>query len=225
MRVSGGYSRFSLGVYRAGNRNGWHRLTDDAACYLTTGFAVGCLFRRPHPIRTEQAMSSSAEDPGHAAITASAAGARCVVSILVWHLGSRSTGSLCGQRAFAGIVQIWRQSARNLGLFVVDLLALGFSQSEFRDSQPNAARRTKWVPWMMFLWTLPFMWIAVTMSVRRVADVGDSPWLGLLVVIPIVNYCFMLWACLRRGGQEVELGSSHSDPPRSSEQRRAGSRL
>jgi uncharacterized membrane protein YhaH (DUF805 family) len=53
----------------------------------------------------------------------------------------------------------------------------------------------EWLPWTLFLWTLPFLWIAVTMSVRRAADAGKSPWLGMLVLIPIVNLAFMLAMC------------------------------
>ncbi len=72
----------------------------------------------------------------------------------------------------------------------------------------------EWLPWAMFLWTLPFMWIAVTMSVRRVADSGDSPWLGLLVVIPIINYCFMLWACLAPTDADVTWSAYRPTPTR-----------
>lgn len=42
------------------------------------------------------------------------------------------------------------------------------------------------------LWTLPFLWIAVSMSIRRAAFVGYSPWLGLLVLVPVVNLITML---------------------------------
>lgn len=54
----------------------------------------------------------------------------------------------------------------------------------------------EWLPWAWFLWTLPFLWVAVTMSVRRAADAGSSPWLGLLVLIPIINLVFMFALCL-----------------------------
>ena len=37
----------------------------------------------------------------------------------------------------------------------------------------------EWLGWAWFFWTLPFLWIAVTMSVRRAADAGRSPWVGL----------------------------------------------
>lgn len=53
-----------------------------------------------------------------------------------------------------------------------------------------------WLGWAMLVWSLPFLWIAISMSVRRAADAGASPWLGLVVLIPIVNLIFMLVMCL-----------------------------
>ncbi|HUG18396.1 MAG TPA: SRPBCC family protein [Planctomycetaceae bacterium] len=49
----------------------------------------------------------------------------------------------------------------------------------------------EWVAWTMFWWTLPFVWIALSMSVRRAADAGFSPWFGVLVLIPVVNFFIM----------------------------------
>ena len=45
------------------------------------------------------------------------------------------------------------------------------------------------VTWLLF--TLPFVWIAVAMSIRRAADIGISPWVGLLVLIPLLNVLVM----------------------------------
>lgn len=39
---------------------------------------------------------------------------------------------------------------------------------------------------------MPFLWIGVTMSVRRAADAGVSPWLGVLFLLPGINYLAML---------------------------------
>lgn len=54
----------------------------------------------------------------------------------------------------------------------------------------------EWLPWVLFLWTLPFLWIAISMSVRRSADTGASPWLGLMVLVPVVNLFYMVYMCL-----------------------------
>ncbi len=52
--------------------------------------------------------------------------------------------------------------------------------------------------WLLF--TLPFVWIAIAMSVRRAADVGISPWFGLLMLIPLVNLAVMCLLALLRTG-------------------------
>lgn len=54
----------------------------------------------------------------------------------------------------------------------------------------------EWVPWGIFIWSLPFLWIAVGMTVRRTVDAGFSPWQGLLVLIPFANLIWMLTLCL-----------------------------
>lgn len=49
--------------------------------------------------------------------------------------------------------------------------------------------------WALAAWALlalPFMWIGMSMTVRRAADAGASPWLGVLFFIPFVNYVVML---------------------------------
>lgn len=49
---------------------------------------------------------------------------------------------------------------------------------------------------VLALWTLPFAWIGLSMSVRRALDAGRSPWLGFLFLVPVVNYVAMLGLCL-----------------------------
>jgi hypothetical protein len=53
----------------------------------------------------------------------------------------------------------------------------------------------EWVVWALFTWTLPFLWIAISMSVRRASDAGISPWWGMVVLVPLVNLLFMLTMC------------------------------
>jgi uncharacterized membrane protein YhaH (DUF805 family) len=45
------------------------------------------------------------------------------------------------------------------------------------------------------LWTLPFIWIGASMSVRRAVDAGRPAWTGLLFFVPIVNYVMMIVLC------------------------------
>jgi uncharacterized membrane protein YhaH (DUF805 family) len=47
----------------------------------------------------------------------------------------------------------------------------------------------------LVLWTLPFLWIGATMTVRRTVDAGRSAWYGLLFFVPVVNYLVMIALC------------------------------
>ena len=44
----------------------------------------------------------------------------------------------------------------------------------------------------MVVFALPFLWIGVSMTIRRAVDAGKSPWLGLLFFVPGVNYLTMI---------------------------------
>jgi hypothetical protein len=54
----------------------------------------------------------------------------------------------------------------------------------------------EWVGWAMILLTFPFLWIALSMSVRRAADAGISPWAGMIVLVPMVNLLWMVILCV-----------------------------
>jgi uncharacterized membrane protein YhaH (DUF805 family) len=68
-----------------------------------------------------------------------------------------------------------------------------------------------WLGMAWLLWTLPFLWIAVTMSVRRAAYLNLSPWLGLLVLVPVVNLVTMVvLACIPdRWSQPIPAAEQH----------------
>ncbi len=53
----------------------------------------------------------------------------------------------------------------------------------------------EWLGWGLFVWSVPFIWIALGMSVRRSAAAGLSPWLGTAVLIPGVNLALMAVLC------------------------------
>src|SRR5437867_7164757 len=53
----------------------------------------------------------------------------------------------------------------------------------------------RWLGWPQLVWTLHFLWVAVSMSVRRAANAGLSPWLGLVVLVPWLNCLLMLALC------------------------------
>jgi hypothetical protein len=50
--------------------------------------------------------------------------------------------------------------------------------------------------WTMIGLALPFLWIGVSMSVRRTLDAGLPPMLGFLFLIPGVSYLLMLGLCV-----------------------------
>ena len=43
----------------------------------------------------------------------------------------------------------------------------------------------------MAIWSLPFAWVGLSMSVRRAADAGLPPVLGLVFCVPVLNYALM----------------------------------
>jgi hypothetical protein len=68
--------------------------------------------------------------------------------------------------------------------FVNPLLSI--RQQYLADPAPE------WLSWAIFLWSFPFLWIAVSMSVRRAVNAGATAWLGLMVIVPVVNLVVML---------------------------------
>jgi uncharacterized membrane protein YhaH (DUF805 family) len=50
---------------------------------------------------------------------------------------------------------------------------------------------------LLVVLALPFLWIGLSMSVRRAADAGRSPWLGVGFLIPMLNYLTILYLCLQ----------------------------
>ncbi|HEU4452869.1 MAG TPA: DUF805 domain-containing protein, partial [Longimicrobium sp.] len=50
-----------------------------------------------------------------------------------------------------------------------------------------------WLAAALVAWTLPFVWIGVSMTLRRAVDAGKSPWLCLLFFVPVLNYVLLLW--------------------------------
>ena len=45
---------------------------------------------------------------------------------------------------------------------------------------------------MLAIWTLPFLWIGVSLTMRRAIDAGGSAWAALVFFIPGFNYLLML---------------------------------
>ncbi|NBP82203.1 hypothetical protein EBU58_16165, partial [bacterium] len=129
------------------------------------------------------------------------------------HLRSRSrlltAVASCGQLWFGLEPRVLRASyaASGLGLAVfkyvceailmlavagVWLSPLDFLNPSLLARQELLLAAPEWLGWAYFAWNLPFVWIAISMSVRRASTAGWSPWLGLFVLLPVVGLVEML---------------------------------
>ncbi|HEU0107614.1 MAG TPA: hypothetical protein VFT38_15650 [Vicinamibacteria bacterium] len=63
-------------------------------------------------------------------------------------------------------------------------------------------------------WTLPFLWIGVSMTMRRAEDAGLSPFLALLYFLPLVNYVTMLTLCIVPSRPRAARSVHAADEPR-----------
>jgi hypothetical protein len=86
--------------------------------------------------------------------------------------------------------------------YAVDVLLLwaatGIVWSPLLYVNPSWGTRTMsfgeispWVVWAMVIWSLPFLWIGTSMTMRRAVDAGLSPWVGTLFFFPVVNWLAM----------------------------------
>ena len=58
----------------------------------------------------------------------------------------------------------------------------------------------EWALALMIAWTLPFLWIGLSMSLRRALDAGIHPVVALLFLVPGLNYVLMVvLACVPSG--------------------------
>ncbi|HEX2675372.1 MAG TPA: DUF805 domain-containing protein, partial [Polyangiales bacterium] len=56
----------------------------------------------------------------------------------------------------------------------------------------------------MALWSLPFLWIGMAMTLRRCADAGMRTRLSLLFLVPIVNYFLIVALCVAESSELPE---------------------
>jgi hypothetical protein len=67
-------------------------------------------------------------------------------------------------------------------------------------------RDVKWLPFVLAIIALPFLWIGVSMSIRRGGDAGLSPWVGTVFLVPIFNYLLMLALAVLPSRPELHAG-------------------
>lgn len=60
----------------------------------------------------------------------------------------------------------------------------------------NLQGTPSWLLPALGIWTLPFLWVGVTLTLRRALDAGLSPWLALGFFVPFFNYAVMAALCL-----------------------------
>ena len=56
-----------------------------------------------------------------------------------------------------------------------------------------------WLGMALVIWSIPFLWVMVAMSVRRAIDAGQRGSAGLMVLVPIIGMVFMIYFCFRKG--------------------------
>lgn len=82
------------------------------------------------------------------------------------------------------------------------LVPLNATRGDVYQAMPS------WLVVVYLLWTLPFQWIAVSMSIRRAVDRGEAPWNGLLVLLPVLNLVAMLWWCFPARARKLSLAKA-----------------
>jgi uncharacterized membrane protein YhaH (DUF805 family) len=53
-----------------------------------------------------------------------------------------------------------------------------------------------WLLPALGLWTLPLIWVGVTLTLKRALDAGMSPWAALGFFVPYFNYLLMVAFCV-----------------------------
>lgn len=83
------------------------------------------------------------------------------------------------------------------------LLALGRLPTLLEALSPLLSTRKSALaegpPWLLtaiLLVALPFLWVGISMTVRRAVDAGASPWLAMLFFVPIANYLVIAFLCV-----------------------------
>jgi hypothetical protein len=81
----------------------------------------------------------------------------------------------------------------------------------------KVAQFPSWLNVALLLWTAPFVWIGVSLSVRRAVSAAISPWWVVAFFLPILNYGFMIALSLLperiRPTRETPAGDPASRPP------------
>ncbi|MFN0149583.1 MAG: SRPBCC family protein [bacterium] len=73
-----------------------------------------------------------------------------------------------------------------------------------------------WLLPTLGLWTLPFLWLGITLTLRRALDAGISGWWSFAFFVPFLNYLLMLALSLMPSAQHIQAPREirlHGEPP------------
>ena len=76
--------------------------------------------------------------------------------------------------------------------------------SPLLSTRTELLRDAQWLIPLLVAIALPFLWIGVSMSMRRAADAGVTPWVALLFFVPAMNFVLMGWLSLLPSKSTVE---------------------
>ena len=74
-----------------------------------------------------------------------------------------------------------------------------------------------WVLVSLVAWSIPFLWIGISMSMRRSLDAGFTAWFALFFFVPVLKYALMLGLCIAPSSPDRPVDPE--DRPRTYEQR------
>jgi uncharacterized membrane protein YhaH (DUF805 family) len=109
----------------------------------------------------------------------------------------------------AGPISRSRYAAIGFGLaaakYAIDATIVYFMTGEFwhplRYLNPLLSSRLSGTPYddavlvVLLILAIPFVWIGLALTFRRLIDAGRNPWLSLLYFVPLVNYVLLIVLC------------------------------
>jgi dienelactone hydrolase len=69
-----------------------------------------------------------------------------------------------------------------------------------------------WLMPALALWTIPFLWAGITLTLRRALDAGWSAWTTVAFFVPLVNYATMALLCLLPTSARPSTGDERPRP-------------
>jgi uncharacterized membrane protein YhaH (DUF805 family) len=117
--------------------------------------------------------------------------------------------SLMALKYALDVAVVWAATGNTLGPLSYAVPSGILRQAAFgRDAPPGLLA-------LLGIMTLPFLWIGISMSVRRAADAGLTPWAGMLFLFPALNYVAMIVFAILPSKEGHGWERAHDAPPTS----------